>query len=172
MRNKWEKSNDCEKREREEVLLNFLVNHQGNIYRLAYSYSRNEDLAKDIIQESIKKGLVSLSNLKNDEAIKSWFYTILTRTAFDFIKKNKVDYVDLTENSEQSLNLQKNISLHEKLTLKDALGELKTIYREIIILKFFEGFTLLEISNILNMNINTVKSNFYRGLDELRELLK
>ncbi|WP_281165209.1 RNA polymerase sigma factor [Liquorilactobacillus sicerae] len=41
--------------------------------------------------------------------------------------------------------------------------------KEIIILKFFEGFTLQEIGTILNLNVNTVKTQ-YRALNELRQI--
>ncbi|MFT9190353.1 MAG: sigma factor-like helix-turn-helix DNA-binding protein, partial [Liquorilactobacillus sp.] len=44
--------------------------------------------------------------------------------------------------------------------------------KEIIVLKFFEGFTLEETAIILDMNVNTVKTKMYRALNHLREILE
>ena len=48
------------------------------------------------------------------------------------------------------------------------LAALPKMYREIIVLRFFEGFSLKEISGIVGININTVKTRLYKGLEILR----
>ncbi|MCB7430265.1 LuxR C-terminal-related transcriptional regulator, partial [Erysipelatoclostridium ramosum] len=50
-------------------------------------------------------------------------------------------------------------------------NQLDSPNREIILLKFFEGFTLKEIALILDINENTIKTKMYRSLNELRSLL-
>jgi len=52
--------------------------------------------------------------------------------------------------------------------LKAALDNLSLNYRTIIILRYFEDLKLREIAEILNENINTVKTRLYTGLKKLR----
>lgn len=58
------------------------------------------------------------------------------------------------------------------IDIQSILKQLPSPSREIIILKFFEGFTLKDIASILDMNENTVKTKMYRSLNELREALE
>lgn len=63
--------------------------HKNDFYRLAYSYVKNQEDALDIVQESIKKALTSLNQIKDPNSMKSWFYKIVVRTAIDFLRKQK-----------------------------------------------------------------------------------
>ena len=57
------------------------------------------------------------------------------------------------------------------LEIEEIINQLDSPNREIILLKFFEGFTLKEIALILDINENTIKTKIYRSLNELRSLL-
>ena len=57
------------------------------------------------------------------------------------------------------------------LEIEEIINQLDSPNREIILLKFFEGFTLKEIALILDINENTIKTKMYRSLNELRSLL-
>ena len=72
----------------EAAFITFIRSQQQSIYRLAYNYTKNEQDALDIVQESIQKGWLALEKLTNTEQMKSWFFTILVRTAIDFLRKH------------------------------------------------------------------------------------
>ena len=59
------------------------------MYRLAYTYVRNEEDALDIVQESVYKAIKHSSSVKQEGYIKTWLWRIVMNTALDFIRKNQ-----------------------------------------------------------------------------------
>ena len=74
---------------KEKRIENYIVENRNIFYKIAYSYTQNEEDALDVVQEAIYKALSSIDSLKDLEKIKPWFYKILIRTSIDFIRKNK-----------------------------------------------------------------------------------
>lgn len=128
------------------LLVTCITDHNQDFYRLAFSYVKNQDDALDIIQESIKKALSSVETVRNPETIKSWFYKILVRTAIDFLRKQKkvkvMDDETIEFLSSGKEDHYKDTDLHE------ALDELPSHYKTIIILRFFEDLKIEEIAEI------------------------
>lgn len=82
-----------------------------------------------------------------------------------FTKKRKIDVVD----SEIFSSLDHGvIDDYENVDLQKALDNLPSNYRTIIILRYFEDLKIDEIAEILNENINTIKSRLYKSLKILR----
>lgn len=136
-----------------------------NYYRLVYSYTKNAEDTLDIIQESICKGFSSLVTIKDPGGMKTWFYRILVNTSLDFLRKQK----KVTAMDEELLNVKTSaVDSYSDIDLSNALDNLPTIYREIIILRYFEDLKIEEIAAILEVNPNTVKTRLYAGLKILR----
>ncbi len=72
-----------------ETLINYIKENEDKFYRIAFSYSENEEATLDIVQESIVKSLNHINKLKNEEYVKTWFYRILINECLQYIKKNK-----------------------------------------------------------------------------------
>lgn len=148
-----------------KLLETHIIEQKENHYRFIYGYVRNPDDALDVLQDSIVKAIQKVQLLKDENAIKSWFYQIMSRTALDFIKKKKCTP------SEPSI-IEENLSAHEDhyedFDLQKALANLPYEYRVIVHLRFFEMFKLDEIASILNLNVNTVKSRLYAALRKLK----
>lgn len=138
----------------EKVLHQYLLDNQAYLYRVAYSYVRNEQDALDILQEAITKALGSYSSLKNAEAIRTWFYRILAHTAIDFTRKKK--RLDFVEDTVLEALSAPTTDTYEDITLHGALDSLDEISRTIVVLRFFEDFKIEDIAKILKLNINTV----------------
>ncbi len=149
-----------------KAITEFIIENREYCYRLAFSYTKNQEDALDIVQESIVKALSKSKALDKPEYVKTWFYKILVNTALDFLRKNNrlinTDpllmeiYDEGTEDNYADFDLQKAI---------DSLPENN---RTIIILRFFEDLPLQEISEIVGDNISTVKSKLYSSLKKLK----
>jgi len=150
----------------EKRLIHFIRENKENIYRLAFSYVKNEQNALDIIQESIHKALSSSQSLKSEGSLKSWFYRIVVNTSLDFLRKQK----RLQPMDDQTLELLAPSSedAYHDIDLERALDELPHTLRTVIILRYFEDLKIGEIAEVLNENINTVKTRLYQGLRKLR----
>ncbi len=147
----------------------YIINNQEYLYRLAYSYVKNKDDAFEIVQNTIYKSLSSIETIHDINSIKPWITKILINSCFDFIKKNsKMVVKDEVFDSIEDNNGQ----ILDKLVLKDAIDKLPTKLKSIIILRFFEDFKIKDISRILDINENTVKTNLYKALKILKVDLK
>ncbi len=150
----------------QNIVENFLIENREAYYRLAYSYVHNKDDALDIVQDAICKALSSSKSLNDPNSIKSWFYRIVVNTSLDFIRKNKrMVYVE--DEDLEVLGPSKS-DQYEDYDLQKALEKLPTMSKTIITLRFFEDMTFEEIAQILDQNINTVKTRFYTSIRKLR----
>ena len=72
-----------------EVLIEYIKENQNKLYKIAYTYTKNQDLALDIVQEAVTKALENIHKLKQEEFVKTWFYRILINEALQTVKKNR-----------------------------------------------------------------------------------
>lgn len=152
-------------------LIEFIEENQDKLYRIAFSYVKNEDLALDIVQESIEKALRNIKTLKHEEYVKTWFYRILINESLGYIRRNKNTILCQVENLKDDIEWNDNITI-EGIDLYNNIGKLKEKLRTVIILRFFEDLKIEEIARITKTSPNTVKSRLYKGLEELKKLIK
>ena len=150
----------------------FLMNEcKENLYKTAYAYVNDEQLALDIVQETVYKAYISIEKLKNVDYFKTWLTRILINNALDFMKKNnKVVYLDDSKFFE-SIASNENINTEDKICLWDAINSLEDKHREIIILKYFNDMTVTEIARVLDYPVGTVKTYLNKGLIKLRKFV-
>lgn len=152
-------------------LIEFIEENQDKLYRIAFSYVKNEDLALDIVQESIEKALRNIKTLKHEEYVKTWFYRILINESLGYIRRNKNTILCQVEDLKDDIEWNDNITI-EGIDLYNNIGKLKEKLRTVIILRFFEDLKIEEIARITKTSPNTVKSRLYKGLEELKKLIK
>ncbi len=150
----------------QKLFADHVIKNKENYYRLAYSYVKNADDALDIVQESIYKAISSIESLKNPKYIKTWFYRIVVNTSLDFLRKHK--RVDVVEQEILERCISGDEDDYENIDLHRALDELSPNYRTIIVLRYFEDLKIEEVADVLNENVNTVKTRLYRALKMLR----
>ena len=151
-----------------EILIEYIKENQNKLYKIAYTYTKNQDLALDIVQETVTKALENIHKLKQEEFVKTWFYRILINEALQTVKKNKkiIEY-ELVENETSTQNNEDNIV--ENIDIYNRIEKLNDKLKTVIILRFFENLKIEEIAVITNTNTNTVKSRLYKGLNEIKK---
>ena len=149
-----------------EILIEYIKENQNKLYKIAYTYTKNQDLSLDIVQEAVTKALENIHKLKQEEFVKTWFYRILINEALQTVKKNKkiIEY-ELVENETMSQNNEDNIV--ENIDIYNRIEKLNDKLKTVIILRFFENLKIEEIAVITKTNTNTVKSRLYKGLNEI-----
>lgn len=135
------------------------------LYKIAYSYVRNEEDALDIVSETFYKAYISIDKLKNPEYLNTWVTRILINCSMDFLKKHKRETIceDVQDKEENEDDLREDI-----LDLKNAVYKLNYKYRTVIILKYFEDMSIPQISEVLSMPAGTVKTYIHKALSELK----
>ncbi len=154
---------------KEEIRAHFvecITTYQADFYRLAYSYAKNEADALDIVQDAIQKALLHLNTIQKPEALKSWFYKIVIRTAIDFLRKNKK--LKLVDGETLELMSQQHVDCYEDMDLTKALERLPIKYKTIIVLRYFEDLRIDEIAEIIGKTSSTTKTRLYKALQLLR----
>lgn len=149
-----------------EKLIQYILDQQDRFYRLAYSYTKNQEDALDAVQNAICKALEAYDSIRNADAIKTWFYRILINECLRVIKKRKQDAVSADIEEQDAVYYEKAF---DRENVDDELEKLEPDVQEIIRLRFFEEMSLKEIAAITGYNLNTVKTKLYRGLKLLKE---
>ncbi|AMA73805.1 RNA polymerase sigma factor [Aneurinibacillus thermoaerophilus] len=150
----------------ENSLIRYITENKENIYRLAYSYVKNSEDALDIVQDSIHRAISSIQTIKNPKAIKSWFYRIVVNTSLDFLRKQKKVYIvdqETLESYSPGIN-----DVYNNIDLERALDDLPIKYRSVIVLRYFEDLKIEEVADVLDENVNTIKTRLYQALRLLR----
>lgn len=141
------------------------------MYRIALSYTHSEQAAYDLISECFQKALAAFPKTKEIDNFSAWFYRFLVRAGIDAWRKSKRTPEEIDIDKMQQAFSTSDFTLVDQLELQEVLDHLESPGREIILLKFFEGFTFKEIAGILDMNENTVKTTMYRTLNTLKDIL-
>lgn len=141
-----------------------LQQDQARLYRLAYSYSGDEQSAMDIVQTAMVKALTA-KPLREPEHLRTWVYRIVVNTALDWLRAHK-RYFAASDDLLDSLPSPSGSPGDPDL--EQALQALPTDYQTVIVLRFFEELKLREIAEITGQNINTVKTRLYQALKLLR----
>ena len=77
------------KQELYRKLVAYIVENQGKFYRLAFSYVKNQEDALDVVQSAVCKALEHYGELKNEAALKTWFYRIVLHESIILYNKRK-----------------------------------------------------------------------------------
>lgn len=149
--------------EKEALIHECLIKNYGKYYRMAYSYTFQEQDAMDIVQESAYRAILKSNSLKKPEYADTWICRIIMNEAVRFLEKNRGRTINIEEVSEEGTSDQM-----EDIDLKRALGKLDEKERAIIVMRYFEEEKLEAIGRMLDLNVNTVKSKLYRAIEKLK----
>lgn len=150
-----------------ERLIQYILENQDRFYRMAYSYTRHQEDALDAVQSAVCKALEAHKNIKNADAIKTWFYKILINECLTVLKKRNKFVLTADTVEQEGVYYEKGYE--QGGDIEQELEKLEMDIQEIIKLRFFEEMSLKEISSITGFNLNTVKTKLYRGLKLLKE---
>lgn len=152
-----------------QAFLDLIEPQKDKLYKIAYTYVKNQDDALDIIQETMFKAYTGVDKLKNPKYFDTWLTKILINVSISTLNKNN----NTTYLNESAVSSYNNLDEYEgKLDLENELNKLDKKYREVIVLRYFKDFTIKEISKILDIPLGTAKTYLYRGLDSLRKSME
>lgn len=147
------------------LLIETIKTHQEDFYRIAYSYVKNQHDALDIVQTSVEKALRASDRIKEPQYLSTWFTRILINTSIDYLRKRKREVP--TDQLEAWMGGQSEEGL-DRLDLYDALDALEPEEKSLVVMRFFEDLRFQDMADVLDMNINTVKTKTYSILKKLK----
>lgn len=148
--------------------------YQKTIFNVVLRMTDHYEESEDITQTVFVKAFQKLDTFNPHYKFFSWLYRIAVNESLNFLKQRK-HLVELDE----SLNLLSNEKspedqydvLETSRDIQQALMDLKTQYRTVIILKHFQNLSYREISLILGVKEKTVKSRLFTARQQLKNIL-
>lgn len=139
--------------------------YQDMIYRIALTYCKNSNDAKDVTQDVFLKYYVSTVHFESDEHIKAW----LIKVAINQCKK-----LLISPWFQRTQPLDENISFNEQSNadLFNVIMKLPKSYRIVIHLFYYEGYSTKDIATMLNKKETTVRSSLLRARKKLKTMLE
>lgn len=131
--------------------------------------SRDADV-QDAIRETTLIALHSISQLQKPALFRTWLTRILIRQCYRRYSEQAHEVCDLADLPEMPTNLA-NVSVDEKLDLLGGLKRLNDGYRQVLLMFYYNGLSIHEISDLIGMPENTVKSHLKRGKSQLKTWL-
>ncbi|MDF2880669.1 MAG: polymerase sigma factor SigY [Clostridiaceae bacterium] len=125
----------------------------------------NEDLTKDISQETLLKAVINIDKFTPKAKFSTWLIKIATNVYRDYLRKRKfVEYIDETT-EDSSPNVEEEVI--NKDEYKNVINILKSLSyekRAVFILKHYYGYKYEEISNALGCPVGTVRSRLHNSI--------
>lgn len=156
----------------------------GKLYSTAYSYTHDQEDARDLVQEILIKAYNSLSSFKAEARFSTWLYRVAVNSCIDWTRRRRTrqnviatiyDYEEgsafdsliLEEDGPEGLLLRQE---HQE-SIRNAIDHLPEIYKTVLILYYFEELQVQEISSILDCPRKTVETRLYRAKGLLKSLI-
>jgi RNA polymerase sigma factor (sigma-70 family) len=132
------------------------------LFRTAKGVLGNETLALDAVSEAVFRAFKGIRRLRESKYAETWFIRIVLNVAKDIKGRQKHELVM------ETVPECTHYDNHSDMEFFALIESLQKELREIISLKYYSGYTLSEISEILNIPEGTVKSRLNRALNLLR----
>jgi len=157
---------------RQRKLCKQLHADRDRLYRMAFAWSHNADMAEEVVQETMIKALNNVDKVKNIEALDGWLFRVLSNCFFDACRKqrNDIDIDDivlLDDNTPEIVHGQ-----NEMLSsVKTAIEMLPLKHRQVLTLVDIENFSYAEVAEIVDAPLGTVMSRLNRARQSLKRIL-
>ena len=155
--------------------------HIAGLFGYAMTLTRNQTEAEDLVQETYVRAIRAMARLRSDSNVRAWLFTILRNVWLNEIRhRNSGPKLVDMDGDEKAANMVREpsqdphallVSNIERKRVQEAIEQLPGEFREIILLREFEGLSYQEIADILGCPPGTVMSRLSRARSRLRRLL-
>ena len=156
--------------------------YSGQLFRIAYSYVRDEDTAYDMVQIAFEKAMQHAGSFKGNASAKSWLTSILVNTAKNYLRDNR-KFIDdsLLEShgdpvptmGEPPVNPQKALADSEDMSrLATAFSALSERQQEVVRLRVEMGLSYKEVASALDITANDARVNYHLAVKKLKAAMQ
>jgi len=157
-------------------------NNREAVYRLAYRYTRSQQDAEDILQETFIKAFKGINrfNYRNKSSFSAWLKQICVNCAIDYLRKRtrrktdfqmpltdlKVEPKSETNNPEETAQANQAVSI-----IQESIKKLSPKQRIIFDMRFTQHKNVKEIAEIMICSESNIKTQLARSVVKLRKQL-
>jgi RNA polymerase sigma-70 factor (ECF subfamily) len=140
---------------------------------VCYRYGHNREDAEDMLQEGFIKVFSQIHTFENRGALEGWIRRIIVHTCINHLKKNKRfnESVDLIHATSIQVREEAIPSIIQAKEVVECIRMLPIGYRTVLNLYAIEGYSHKEISNMLDIEESTSRSQYTRAKAMLEDIL-
>jgi RNA polymerase sigma-70 factor (ECF subfamily) len=168
------------------LLEELIVRYQHRLLRYLLFLTSSRELAEDLFQEVWMRVLVRGGQFNGKARFDTWLFTIARNLVIDYRRKRTLASLDelfdgaseddrpmsFEVSDAQPTPFERFASLEDRQHVSEALLQVDTLYREVLVLRFHEELSLQEIATVTRAPLSTVKSRLYRGLAAIKPKLE
>jgi len=147
--------------------------YSREIMRLCYLYLKDYQLAEEAAQDTLYKAYVKYAGFQQQSSEKTWIIRIAVNVCLDYLRScKKREYVS---DECVRLSLEREASEytdHESVDLLNAVYNLPAEYKEVILLRYYEQYSVQEIAALLRKKPNTISVRLKRAKEMLKTRLE
>ncbi|WP_241773277.1 sigma-70 family RNA polymerase sigma factor [Bacillus sp. LL01] len=147
----------------EEAFFTLIAAQKEQLYRIAYSYMKNEADSLEAIQEVTYRAFKGIKKLKQADYFSTWLVKIMINYCRDEWKKRKRE-PNIQMKMEEAYTEDNDLQLE----MQEAISLLGDPYQTVIQLRYMEDFKIKDIAKVMESPENTVKTWLTKGLKKLR----
>ena len=174
------------KRQEAGLLDQLIVRYQHRLLRYLLYLTGSREMAEDLFQEVWMRVLVRGAQFNGKARFETWLFAIARNLVIDHRRKRTLasleELMEGTGGDERPLPLEiagiepssfdHAANLEDRERIAAALIGLEAIYREVMVLRFYEDMSLEEIATVTRTPLSTIKSRLYRGMAILKPRLE
>lgn len=154
--------------------------HSEQLRKTILRYTKNEDDADDVLQETFTRAYNNLDTFRDDSNVVTWLTRIAVNTAINFLDKQAREKTTpfltdeegevLYPSSHQSLDSPESMLSQSEMidAIWEAVETMPDIFAECVVLKDIHQLTEKEIAEKLDLQQNTVKTRIHRGREYIK----
>ena len=147
--------------------------HVDRVYRLAYRLAGDDDLARDITQDTFIRAFEHIGTFRRQSALSTWLHSIALSAGLNRLRSQR--RVQTRETTLSAIPDPASPAHESEPDLKDRMAQaieaLPTGYRTVFVMHDVEGFTHEEIGAALRIDPGTSKAQLSRARSKLRRSL-
>jgi len=158
----------------DEAFTKLVEEHQTHVYNLCYRMLGEPEAAEDAAQESFLRAYKNLQRYDRNRPFATWLLSIAAHYCIDRLRRRKLSMFSLDEENDDGVTFEiadpaspnpeaESVKREERDRLHFLLKDLDATDRAAIILRYWNDYSEIEISESLNLTVSAVKSRLHRA---------
>lgn len=161
-------------KKKEKAFSELLDTYQERLYWHIRKLVVTHDNANDVLQNTFIRIYKGIQNFNEQSTLHTWMYRIAYNESIRFLEKNKKDFTnsldDVSNKYLEDLTQDTFFDGDEvKLKLHEIVNNLTEKQRQVFQMKYFDDLSFREISEIMDVSENTLKSSYYSAVKTIEE---
>jgi len=159
--------------------------HRAAIYHIINRIVHNDEVARDLVQETFMKAFASLASYRSEYRFSTWLYKIAANSSIDYLRKKRIQALSLnrpvdTGDGTMEIEVPDNsynpeaalVRKQQRFSIEEAIDSLPPKYHEVIVYRHKDDKSYEEIADLLGIPVGTVKARIFRARELLKRKLK